>query len=682
MIKCRHVIAFIFVFMLSTATITAITSTVEPNIEYGILTNTSPLNITQNDRWQMNAAIWGDRVVWEDYRHDPIGAWSTPGLRNSCIYMFNITSGETVRLTNNDSSQVRPDIWENYVVWEDYRHGNADIYYMDLNTMTEHRVTTHASDQITPRIHNGRIVWVDHRVNMFGDIYMYDIEDGQERIIADGWYPQRNPDIYDDKIVWTDYGNYWTEEYDYMYADIFMYDLNLDVLIPFVEEPIHQHHPSIYGDTVAWIEYREGSNDIYMKRVGHQKTPVANTVSSEEDPRIYGGRIIYSERHYEGAIHTHDAIRVHDMATGANTMIARVDFQEGEPDGVIARFPAIYRDSIVWEERHLSQWENLTFQYDIFHLELGNVPPVIMSTSVSTDSDQGNHMANMTLKAGAYFTVTAEVVDPDGDLATVTLKMEDDELVMNEVNTNIFSVTVVYTPDMVSGEHEMRVLAEDTEGTITYSENLTVRFLESPPVITFVGVGTDMQYLTTHTNFTLEETNSLFFAADVTDPDSDLYSVTLVLQGFNLTQSEFVMTETGHGRYLFELVYQESMTEGEKSARVIAEDARGNTAESDQMTIRAIQPTPPENGILPTDGVFNWLFLLLLALLIVILIMIFYIKRKKDDTPLIPVKETTTTPEALELEKGVCPNCIEVIPRSSEVCPHCGEELDPPEDQV
>ncbi len=680
--NCKYITVFLFALLLLTITQVTVPSATETTVEVEENSPTQTLNITQNDRWQTQASIWGDRVVWEDYRHDPYGAWSSPGLRNSCIYMYNITSGETVRLTHNDSSQVRPDIWENYVVWEDYRHGNADIYYMDLNTMTEHRVTTDSSDQRTPRIHNGRIVWTDYREHMFGDIYMYDISEEQEYVISDERHIKRNPDIYDDKIVWTDYRHYWSGEYEDMYADIYMYDLSLNEEIPFMVEPVHQHHPSIYGDTVAWIEYREGNNDIYMKHTGGDKTPVSNMASSEEDPRIYGGRIVYSERHYEEGQHTYDAIWVHDIASGENTMISKVEFQEDEQDGVVARNAVIYQDSIVWEERHLSQWENLTYQYDIFHTNLGNEPPVIISATVSTDSDEGNHAAEMTLKEGAYFTVTAEVIDPDGDLADVTLLMPEEELAMEEVEQNIFSITMDYQPEMVSGEQIIRVRAEDEEGEIANSDQMTLTFMESAPVISFVGVGTDMQNLTNNVTFTLKETNSLFFAADVTDIDSDLSTVVIIIEGFNLTQNEYPMTESETDRYVFELEYREEMTDGEKTARVIAEDARGNIAESDLLIIHAVEPTieNDENGILPTEGIFNWLFFLLLSLLILVIIAIIYFKRKEDSIPTESEEEVAPVIDADEFDKGICPNCIEVIPKMSEVCPHCGEELETPEE--
>ena len=667
----------VIMFLLSTSVFASLefgTST-EPEIT----TNSdSYINITENEYHQVRSDLWEDKIVWEDYRNDPIGGLGSPYYRNPDIYMHDLTTGDTIRLTQDTSAQIKPSIWENYVTWEDYRHGNPEIYYMDLNTMTEYRVTENTADQISPRIHGGRIVWVDKRDNWFGDIYMYDIEEDETHIISDERHRKDNPDIYGDIIVWSDYRNYWAGLYPTQASDIYMYDLNSNEEIPIVEEAFHQRRPSIYEDTAAWIEYDGETNNIYMKTIGQDKILVTAESSAEEDPKIYGGRIVFSERFYdEQGNHPHDAIWVYDITENTKTRIAKVDV--GETEGTVARFPAIYQDQIIWEERHLSSDENLTFQYDIFYTDIGKEAPQILQTSIYSDTDEGNGAADMILREGANFTVTAEVIDKDGDLSEVILEYNQEVIIMENTVGDIYSTTIYYDQNMSAGTIDLVIRATDEEGLTDIYDELTITYIERPPEINFIGVGTSPQNLSQETNFTLEEGNTLFFEADVTDPDEDLHRVYINLEGFNLTDERFGMTETEPGRFVFELEYSERMTEGEKIAWVTAEDARGNTAESQELVIYAEFPViEDENG----DPMCNWRFLLLLCILIIVILSIIYIYRKRKDTQEDVSEEETEedteeeTPPISDIDMGVCPTCIEVIPTDSTECPHCGEELD------
>ncbi|MGD2250359.1 MAG: hypothetical protein PVF58_18320 [Candidatus Methanofastidiosia archaeon] len=62
-------------------------------------------------------AIHGKTIVYEDYRH-----------RNADIYGYHVEKQKEFCIIGNDLSQKEPDIHENLVVWQDERNGNKDIY--------------------------------------------------------------------------------------------------------------------------------------------------------------------------------------------------------------------------------------------------------------------------------------------------------------------------------------------------------------------------------------------------------------------------------------------------------------------------------------------------------------------------------------------------------------------------
>ncbi|KYK37000.1 MAG: hypothetical protein AYK19_07650 [Theionarchaea archaeon DG-70-1] len=66
-------------------------------------------------------------------------------------------------ISTNPGIQWDPAIYEDIVVWQDNRNGNADIYGYSLSTKEEFQITTDSSDQRYPVIYEDIVVWQDNR---------------------------------------------------------------------------------------------------------------------------------------------------------------------------------------------------------------------------------------------------------------------------------------------------------------------------------------------------------------------------------------------------------------------------------------------------------------------------------------------------------------------------------------
>jgi len=62
------------------------------------------------------------------------------------------------QITNNETDQIDPAIYGDSVVWQDERNGNWDIHMHNLSTSIETRITTNESNQTKPAIYGDRIV--------------------------------------------------------------------------------------------------------------------------------------------------------------------------------------------------------------------------------------------------------------------------------------------------------------------------------------------------------------------------------------------------------------------------------------------------------------------------------------------------------------------------------------------
>jgi beta propeller repeat protein len=167
--------------------------------------------IASSESMTFSPAIYGNNVAWEDFRvfrdHNvQVGSNTSNSFtrkktptRDICFY--NLSTHKKTQITT-DGSAAHPAIYEDRIVYYDWRNGNCDIYMYNISTSTETRVSTNGSAQ-DPAIYGNRIVWVDGR-NGNSDIYMYDLSTHKEIQITNSESSKEFPAIYENKIVWED----------------------------------------------------------------------------------------------------------------------------------------------------------------------------------------------------------------------------------------------------------------------------------------------------------------------------------------------------------------------------------------------------------------------------------------------------------------------------------------------
>ncbi|KJS13044.1 MAG: hypothetical protein VR67_05910 [Peptococcaceae bacterium BRH_c8a] len=209
-------------------------------------------------------SITGDRQVYM--------AWYE---NNWEIFMHDITSGEITRITDDPHTQGYPDIWDDYIVWQDNRDdpdsdlGGFSIYLYDINTQSTQKISpaTGYSHQ-EPQITNGKVLWTGYD---FGkrDICLYDISGGSTEVITS---TLTNPT-----------------------------GLKFD------------------GQTAAWIDFRNGGNDLYVYNSGRDKQ-----VTSGRDINfllaVDNGRVAYAQKEngsYQVKLHNPATGETKDITSGA-----------------------------------------------------------------------------------------------------------------------------------------------------------------------------------------------------------------------------------------------------------------------------------------------------------------------------------------------------------------------------
>ena len=94
---------------------------------------------------------------------------NTPDTGSNEIYLYDIDTQTTQRVTNDSYYQLAVDVYGNFVVWMDYRNGNWDIYAYNMTTGEEIQLTDDVSDQRNPQVYENMVLWFDDRDG--GSIY-------------------------------------------------------------------------------------------------------------------------------------------------------------------------------------------------------------------------------------------------------------------------------------------------------------------------------------------------------------------------------------------------------------------------------------------------------------------------------------------------------------------------------
>jgi len=292
--------------------------------------------ITTDTSNQYHPRIYGDTVVWHDERK---GDWD--------IYVYNISIGKEFQVTSNESDQLFPAIYEDtivwydrrkgdscyiygynlytkrefsvadvkirieevysglkplepylaiyedIVVWQDYRNGDWDIYGYDLSTDQEFPIAIERGDQFHVAIYKDVVVWGDNR-NGNWDIYGYNISTRQIFPIESYDKDQRRPTIYGNVVVWEDNRNgNW---------DIYSYDLSTKKKFQITTDTSDQFHPAVYEDIVVWEDERNGNVDIYGYNLSmNQEFPIIIQGDVQYRPEIYGDVVVWFDRRNENS---------------------------------------------------------------------------------------------------------------------------------------------------------------------------------------------------------------------------------------------------------------------------------------------------------------------------------------------------------------------------------------------
>ena len=106
---------------------------------------------------------------------------------NADIYHHDLTTGKTTQVTTNPGTQEKPDVWGDWVVWQDWRNSpgemsqggkapNSDIYAENLKTGKEVQLTDFPGLELFPRVDEDRIFYRSFDTKNQSSVFMIDLK--------------------------------------------------------------------------------------------------------------------------------------------------------------------------------------------------------------------------------------------------------------------------------------------------------------------------------------------------------------------------------------------------------------------------------------------------------------------------------------------------------------------------
>jgi beta propeller repeat protein len=273
-----------------------------------------------------NPSLDSHYIIWSDNRDG-----------NYATYLYDLTTGIETRVSPSVSFTPQfPKISGDLIVYQDDSDVATHIFLYSISSNQTIRVTNDPNEQSEPAVSGNRIVWQDRRSGNY-HIFVNGTVSGSETDLFLTGANQQYPDISHDLVVWQDDRNgNW---------DIYLYNLTSQMETGITNEGSGQTHPAIYGNRIVWMDSRNGNDEIFTNGT----TPGTEYSLTPDDPlvihaypSISGSKVIWQNGISE--------IFMNDTSVAAGSLTQIETLPGGSPYRPKIFIDPLYGDRVVWQE--------------------------------------------------------------------------------------------------------------------------------------------------------------------------------------------------------------------------------------------------------------------------------------------------------------------------------------------
>jgi beta propeller repeat protein len=234
----------------------------------------------------MNLNISGHRVSYMDFI-------SLPDFTHVHVYDFSTTPGVDTDITPVDSGRFNPSINGNLVVW--HEEGATGVYQYDIAAPIIGGAAIPGSGTIAYNpVRDGSILaWGEYNPGLTSDIWY---KDGGGAAVQVTNVPNNHfadfPDVSGRYIVWQLFDNTGLTNFDVYYYD---FDNPIADGTAIASGPSIQEDPRISGANVVYSDNADGDFEIYLYPLpGGPAQKITDNVATDVSPDISGNYIVWS----------------------------------------------------------------------------------------------------------------------------------------------------------------------------------------------------------------------------------------------------------------------------------------------------------------------------------------------------------------------------------------------------
>lgn len=279
--------------------------------------------------------------------------------------------GTEYRITDTETAAAIGAVYENRIVWQDYRNGNPDLYMYDLgedgipfteDDGGESQLTSHPGNDWDPEIWGDKVVFRRKEASPPDfDLFLYDLSTGTEYQITDD-LAHVTHDIYENLIVTrNDYKEIWVfdlgddgipsdDDQEYaiasqvdntwprIHGNKIVYQNNSAINVYYLSGNLEgqtlsmsmDHVPSIsdiFENYIVWSDQRNGNSDVFLYDLGPDgelgtsddggEEQITRSRGHDDTAKIHGSNIVWrGYRLVKGGWERNENIFLHNLISG------------------------------------------------------------------------------------------------------------------------------------------------------------------------------------------------------------------------------------------------------------------------------------------------------------------------------------------------------------------------------
>lgn len=129
----------------------------------------STISVQNTSGNKASLSMSGTKVVWAEGSgadlpsgsfYNQVYGYAVSNNAMNEVWMYDIASGQLKRLTNNDTNDVQPCVWDHYVAWAQTAGGNPDVLLMNLDDGTTEKIAATDYYEVKPNMDFGYLSYI------------------------------------------------------------------------------------------------------------------------------------------------------------------------------------------------------------------------------------------------------------------------------------------------------------------------------------------------------------------------------------------------------------------------------------------------------------------------------------------------------------------------------------------